>query len=569
MKRWLFITVPLVILGLLIAWRIQGHKAAAVSGAAQMAARGKMAPVVSVAVAEKRDLVKSLEAVGTVEAPMNVKVSAEVSGRIIFLQAREGDRVRRGEVLVRIDASELRAQVAQRRAALAQEKHRLAQAQITQAPTDASVVMDVRQQEAALATARARLNQVTRSHEAQIAAAEATVTDLDAKISSAVAAIENAEAAMRSAQAHLENARTHLKRVTELHQQGYTAAQDVDDARTTVSVQQAALDVAAGQLRAAKAQRESAQAQKQAALKQVEIIRTKGEADIAAAQADVAQAEAALEYARANTARKPAYQQNLAALQASVEAAQASLENAQAQLAQTTISSPVDGFVTARHMDPGAVATPGQAILNVQEIQQVWVNAPVPEEAQRGIQIGQEATVRFDALAGRQFSGRVSHINPAADPNTRQFTVRVQLDNAQGIIKPGMFARVTIPIARTLGAVVVPLEAIQQENGTAAVMVVGDDSVAHRRVVKADTSDPRGVVVSEGLQPGEKVIILSTFPIRDGQEVRTGGDREGGGGPGGKGAGSKGAGGGREGGDGPGSKGSGGAEQPGSKNGSR
>src|SRR5947208_338551 len=112
-------------------------------------------------------------------------------------------------------------------------------------------------------------------------------------------------------------------------------------------------------------------------------------------------------------------------------------------------------------MDPGAMATPGQTILVVQSIQHVWVTVPVQEEVSRSIYPGQPATVRLDALPGRTFTGKVVHVNAAADPMSRQFSVQVMLDNPLGLIKPGMFARVTMVTHRTHGATVVPREAIQ------------------------------------------------------------------------------------------------------------
>lgn len=522
MKRWIVLVFSLAVLGALVAWRIQMKRTEAAAIAAQRQARRKAAPVVSVAVAQVRDIVQTFEGVGTVEAPMNVRLSPEVSGRILFIAGREGERVSRGQVLVRLDPSELEAQVAQRRATLIAEKHRLEQARISQLPTDTSVTSDVQQKEAELASAKARLDQALQNLEAQVGAAEASVLEMKGRVESATAAIANAEAAVRSAQANLQNARAQFERISNLYQQGYVSQQEVDNARTAVSVQEAAVDVAQGQRRAAAASRDSALAQQQAAEKQLEVVRAKAKADVEAATADVARAQAALDYAKANTARKPAYQESLAALQASVKAAQAALTNAEVQLSQTVIRSPIDGFITARYADPGALATPGQPILTVQAIQQVWVTVSVPEEVQRAIRIGHPGTVTFDALPGKQFSAKVTQINAAADSTTRQFAVRLTLPNPEGTIKPGMFARVTLVTQRIANAVVVPPEAVQKGRTGTFVVVVGEDQRAHHRPVVVGESDQRGVAIRQGLRPGEQVVVLSSTLVRDGQEVRAG-----------------------------------------------
>src|SRR5262249_18507151 len=156
-----------------------------------------------------------------------------------------------------------------------------------------------------------------------------------------------------------------------------------------MKVAQSALDVAKGQQEAAAANRDSAQAQLRSAQEQAEIVKTKGQADIEAAHAQVLQAQAALDYAKSNTAQRPAYQQNLAALKASVVAAEASLRNTEAQRANLVLRSTINGFVTNRAMDPGATATPGQPILTVQSIRQVWVTVPVPEEVDRRVTLDQ------------------------------------------------------------------------------------------------------------------------------------------------------------------------------------
>jgi len=239
----------------------------------------------------------------------------------------------------------------------------------------------------------------------------------------------------------------------------------------------------------------------------------------------VKQTQAALDLARANTAQKPAYQQNIAALRSVVTAAEAALRSALNRRTDTVLVSPIDGYVTARYADPGAMATPGQPILVVQAIRKVWVTIPLPENMSRNIYPGQAAQVRLDALSGRTFTGKISQINPSADPQSRQFTARIDLDNTQNLIKPGMFARVTLTAERIPRVVMIPREAVQQSSDGAAVIVVGKDNVAQRRPVVLGASDTNGFAVKEGLRPGEKVVVLSAAPVRDGTIVRVAGEK--------------------------------------------
>jgi len=523
MKRWVLALLPVVLIGSLTVWRINQKMAQNAAQAGMRAARMKAPVLVSTVPVALQDVVHTFQATGTVESPQNVNIASKVTGRVDFLQVHEGDRVKKGQVLVRIDPEEVEADVHQQMAALAEAQYRLAQAQISQNPTNVNVNTQIRQQKAGVMSAQADANQVRQNYQAQVAAASSSVTDAQSKI-------DNANAAIKSAQANLENAQVKYNRILNLYKQGFIAAQDVDDAKATVSVQQSAVDIAKGQL-------DSAKAQKNAAEQQLSIVKTKGKADIEAAQAKVEQAKASLEYANANTAQKPAYQQSIAALRASVDAAKASLRSAQARLSDTVLVSPLDGFVTKRYIDPGAVATAGQPIIAVQFIKQVWVTISVPEEESTMMHIGQAATISFDALPDQKFTGSVIQVNPSADIASRQFMVRVILSNDKNLFKPGMFARVSLETERVKNAVVVPREAIQHDQSGTYVIVVDKDNKASHKPVVTGTSDDNFTSIEQGVKPGEKVVTLSAFPVREGATVITGrrGGKGGPGGPGGHG----------------------------------
>jgi len=565
--RWLYAVIPVLLLGGLITWRLQQKIVQTQAQAEQMKMRVKAPASVELAAVAVHDVVKTFTATGSVEAPLDVKIAAKITGRINYMTVQEGDRVRKGQVLVRIDPTAVEATVNQQKAALAEAKYRLAQAQLTQAPANVQVNTQIRQQQAAVDSARADYAQVRQNYESQLAAAAAAVSDAQSKVESAKAAVENAQTGIESAktnvesgkasmenaqasitsvQANLDNANTKLTRILDLYKQGYVAAQDVDDAKAAVAVQQGAVDVAKGQfkmataafnvqkaavdtalgqLKVATAAYNSTVSQKQSAEEQANIVKTKGKADIEAARTRLQQAEAALEYAKANTAQTPAYAQSLAALRASVDAARASLALAESQRADTILSSPLDGVVTARYMDPGSMAGANQPIIAVQFVHQVWVTIAVPEDVFARIHFGQPATVRFDSLANQTFTGSIIQMNPAADPQGRQFTVRVILDNAKNLFKPGMFATVSIETQHVPHAIVVPREAVQQDahgSGGAYVMVVDAQNVAHKRPVITGATDDAQVQILSGVQLKEKVVTMSARPLREGAVVSSG-----------------------------------------------
>jgi RND family efflux transporter MFP subunit len=519
MRRSLYILIPIVVFAGLIAWRVAQKRGAATELSQMRARRTSMAVPVSVARVQLRDIALTFEATTSVEAPLDVKLAPKVTGRVVYLNVREGNPVKRGQVLVRIDSSEVEADVNQARANVGEAQYRLAQAQTTENPTNVGIVTQIDEQKAGVASAEADLNQTQQNFSARVAAAQASVIDAQGKVDSATAAIA-------SAQADLNNAEAKYNRIFELYKQGFVAAQDVDDAK-------AGLEVGREQLKAAQAQLNSARAQKQAAEQQATITETSGKADIQASKAKLEQAKAALAYAQSNAAQRPAYRQSLAALRSSVSAAEAALRSAEARRADTVLTSPLDGFVTARYLDSGGVASPGQPILEVQFMHDVWAAVAVPEELSAKIHIGQSARVTLDAYPGEKFAGAVVEVNPSADPQSRQFTVRVILDNRSNRLRPGMFGRISLVTDEVKNAVAVPREALEQDAQGPYVLVVDKASKAVRRPVHVGLEGTDYIAIEKGVRPGEKVIILSAAPVRDGQAVQIAGA----GGPKGKGSG--------------------------------
>lgn len=521
MKRWIAVAIPAAVLLGLIGWRVE-QKTSAIADQAKSRDQRKGAPVaVTTVSAARRDIVERFESIGNVESPFNVKIAPKTTGRVTFLEVREGDRVTQGQVLARIDTVEIEAQVRQQQAQVAEARYRLAQAKITQAPSNVAVQSQMRQQEAVLSSAKASYAQAASNDSAQRQAAAAAVADAQGKVNSAAASVANAQAMVGSADANLVNARSKFNRINDLYKQGFTAAQDVDDARTTVTVQEGSVEVAKGGLNVAKAQLDSARAQLNSAQQQARIAVTKGKTDIVAAGAQVKQAKATLATARANIVQEPAYRQNLSALQASVDAAQAQLRSVQAQLSDAVLLSPVSGYVTGRYLDPGAMASPSTPVLAVQAVRQVFVSVPTPEDVATRVVLGDTGTVRIDSLPGKTFVGKVTQINAAADPTSRQFIVRLIVDNPTGLLKPGMFARASIVTRRIKGALVLPREAVNKGPDGATVTTVSED-VASIRPVTTGASDPNGISIESGLKAGEKVVVMSAAPLRDGQKVRAG-----------------------------------------------
>jgi HlyD family secretion protein len=542
LKKWLLWGIPAAILIGLLVWRFKNMPEVAAGGPGGGGAPGGGAgrasgaggaggtrgtggatgpgggggrggpAAVEVAAAGPRTITVTLQTVGNVESPYKIQVSPKTTGRIEYLEAREGDPVTKGQVLLRIDPAELQGAANQAAANVAEERSRLAQAKITQGSTNVGISSQIKQQQAAVASALADLNQVKRNYDAQVQAAQS-------QVNSAESVVKNALANLDQQNANYQNAQTKYERVLNLYKQGFIAAQDVDDAKTAVAVQKGAVGVAQGQV-------DSARSQLNVQKQNLTIAQRKGTADIAASSAKLTQARATLDVANANRSQTPAYKENLAALQSSVNAALGQLQQAQSRLRDTVVRASISGVVTARKADPGGLATPGTGVLEVQFMDWLYVTATIPIESGASIHEGQEAEITFDSIPGKTFTGPISNINPAADPLSRQFSIRIRLANPSRALRPGMYARVGIVTSKVKAPVVVPREAVKTDSeGKSTVTVVDEESVAHTRDVILGVGDAKGVEVKEGVKAGDKVVTLSNSPPREGQKVMLGGGR--------------------------------------------
>lgn len=514
MKKWLCAIIPVFLLGSLIAWRIE-QKQTEISDQQQQHSAKKNAPAtVSLANVEVKDLNHYYEVTGSVEAPLSVKIAPKITGRIEMLNVREGDRVKKGQVLVKIDSSQVEANVQQAMASVAEAQYKLAQAQMTQNPTDVSVNTQIRQEMSSVFSAKADLDQVKKNYTAKLASAQADVSE-------ATANIENANAGINSAKANLNNAQAKYNRYKSLSDKGFVSSQDFDDVKAELEVQKSALKIADAQLNSAKAKKDSS-------LQQYNIAKETGKSDIAASSAKLTQAKASLEYAKANTSSKSAYRQSIAALKATVAAAQASLKSAIAQRQDTVLISPLDGYVTGRYADPGAIASPTSPVISVQFVKQVWVSFPVPEDVCSKIHIGQPTKISFDTYPNKTFTASIIQVNPSADPESRQFTVRAIMSNTNNMFKPGMFAHVAIETDHVKNAVVVPREAVQKDKIGSYVMAAGKNRKAMRIPVVPEGEDNNSICIGDALKPGAKVVVMSASPIKEGKMLSTGKHKRGG-----------------------------------------
>ena len=256
---------------------------------------------------------------------------------------------------------------------------------------------------------------------------------------------------------------------------------------------------------------------------------------LTAARGTVAQAESAATLARADLDRAQALapkavvsQQELqqttsrlAQAKALEDAARAQLGALAVRLGETRILSPLSGVVVQRRLDAGALVGPpgGGVIVTVARVDVLRVFISINEREIVGVKVGQDAHVELDALPGRSFHGRVVRLAPTLEPTTRTLDAEVQLDNREGLLRPGMYGRGAIVLAVHTGALTVPVGALQLSERRAYTYVL-DGELVHRRAVETGVDGGEWVEITSGLRDGEQVVTSGIDMLAEGTKIR-------------------------------------------------
>lgn len=285
---------------------------------------------------------------------------------------------------------------------------------------------------------------------------------------------------------------------------------------------------------------------------------SQAEASLLVSKATIRQREADLNVAKVNFERSQnLFERQLLAKQALDDAesrflaADAQIDLSKAQLAQaearlqelkinlqnTTVTSPVDGFVGKRNVDPGAMVSQNTPIASVVDISRLKMVVNVVEKDIRLVTVGDSGNVDVDAYPGEQFRGRVARVAPVLDPATRTATMEIEIANGDGRLKPGMYARVSLIVEDRKNTLVAPKTAVVDFENKRGVWVPNADNRAAFVPVVLGIEDVDRIEITGGLKEGDRIVTTGAGAVRNNDQlVIAGAARPGGpGGPGGRG----------------------------------
>lgn len=205
------------------------------------------------------------------------------------------------------------------------------------------------------------------------------------------------------------------------------------------------------------------------------------------------------------------------------EQAEAALATLRERLDRTVIRAPIAGVVDDRFVEVGTMVSPGTDVARVVRIDPIKVAAGIPERFAGEIAAGAGVRITFDVLSGESFDGRVSFIGSTVSPRNRTFEVEVVVPNPGRVIKPEMVANLEVTRRDLEDVIVVPQEAlVRVEQGFVAFVAETESGVdvARVRPVTIATTQRNRVVIREGLEAGDRLIVVGQHQVADGDRIQ-------------------------------------------------
>jgi RND family efflux transporter MFP subunit len=398
------------------------------TGGAEVVIAGKPARKTLTLVTTQPGRVEAIE-----QTPIHSKLAAYVGEVLVDF----GDRVKKGQPLIKLTAPEIDAEVKQKQALLEQAK-----AEAVQAESGAK-------------------------------AAEAAVTAVLSKVA-------QAEAVAVRAQADVDRWRSEYGRISQLAASGSVNRQLLDETQQKLAGAEASLKEALAAIDAAKAAVTQAQAESAKAASDIEAARAR----IRVAEANVAQAEAMRSY--------------------------------------LTLASPFDGILTLRRVDPGHFVQPAAAgsppLLVVARTDRIRVFVAVPEVDAGYVDVGDDASIEVQSLRGAAVQGKVTRTSMALDPTSRSLETIIDLDNADGRLRPGLFATVKITLQKQENVLTLPAAAVVRQGKEAHCYRLIDGKAA-KTPIQLGIKVGDDFEVASGLAESDTAILNKAASLKDGQPV--------------------------------------------------
>jgi len=254
--------------------------------------------------------------------------------------------------------------------------------------------------------------------------------------------------------------------------------------------------------------------------------------DTSTEEAQLRAAEAQSELAKVTAERQRKLQNDKTVSQSEVDQADAAwkqavanADNIRATIQKKTIRAPFTGRLGIRLVNLGEQLDVGKSIVSLQSLVPVFVDFSLPQQELAKLQTGLKVQTQFDAYPTNQFAGVITAINPDLDMATRSVRVRARFENEDNLLRPGMFARVTVVLPGERTVQVIPATAVLSAPYGDSVFIVAaaegsTNLVAHQTFVRTGRARGDFVTVESGLKTGDRVASAGVFKLRNGGSVK-------------------------------------------------
>jgi RND family efflux transporter MFP subunit len=204
---------------------------------------------------------------------------------------------------------------------------------------------------------------------------------------------------------------------------------------------------------------------------------------------------------------------------ARVEATRAELGVAERALRDAEVRAPFAGWIARRDVSRGEYVRPGQPLFELVALDPIEVEFSVAERDSARVAVGQKVEVRVAPYPEEAFTGEVTVIFPTLDARTRTLRVKAQIANGDGRLRPGLFARADLGVARREGALLVPEEAVLQRSDGEVLFLANPDDTVRRVVVKTGQQRAGKVEIVQGIDARDQVVVRGHAVLVDGAPI--------------------------------------------------
>ncbi|MBI4652369.1 efflux RND transporter periplasmic adaptor subunit [Candidatus Desantisbacteria bacterium] len=422
---------------------------------------------------------QKLQLTGSLEAWDDVKVSSKIPGRITKVFFEEGDYVKAGDLLFQIEDIEINIQIKQADMNIKSTDNLINKARLGIKLLDDKIAVMLKQSQAGVEVQKAVVTKV--------------------KAGSRQEEKEQAKLGVEQAEITLDNAKISNDRLEKLYKSG---------------------SIPKPQLEIAKMQYDLAESRLKLSKEMLNLVETGArDEDKAIAEANLNASQVAIEMVEISKQEKTILEEDLKNLEIHIEQLKLAVELLQTAFENTKIISPMSGVIIIKTVNAGEMVSPGIPVFFISKLDPLKFKTEIPENEISKIKIGLLSELIFDAYPDKIFTGKINHINPVLNANSRTCGIEIKIINKDNLLKPGMFGRLIINTGKKDNTLFIPRDALITSDNKYQLFLIKNETAVLSNV-KIGLSQDEKVEILEGVSEDDNIILVGKEYCKDGMKVR-------------------------------------------------